>query len=274
MLYFLYTLIIYPLIQIIEFAFMLFQNVFKNAGVSVIGVSLAVSILCLPLYIVAEHWQQVQRDIEKKLDPGIRRIKTAFKGDEQYMILSTFYRQNHYSPIMAMRSSFGLLIQIPFFIAAYSFLSHLPILQGKGFWFIRDMGQQDALFSIGSFPINVLPVAMTVINIIAGAIYTKGFKAKDKIQIYGMALVFLVILYASPAGLVLYWTMNNVFSLVKNIFYKIKNPKKVLYILLVAAVAGLDAYLIFIHHGFMHKRLLLAVAVSLLLLAPLVISFV
>lgn len=274
MLYFLYTLIIYPLIQIIEFAFMLFQNVFKNAGVSVIGVSLAVSILCLPLYIVAEHWQQVQRDIEKKLDPSIRRIKTAFKGDEQYMILSTFYRQNHYSPIMAMRSSFGLLIQIPFFIAAYSFLSHLPILQGKGFWFIRDMGQQDALFSIGSFPINVLPVAMTVINIIAGAIYTKGFKAKDKIQIYGMALVFLVILYASPSGLVLYWTMNNVFSLVKNIFYKIKNPKKVLYILLVAAVAGLDAYLLFVHHGFMHKRLLLAVAVSLLLLAPLAIRCV
>ena len=89
-----------------------------------------------------------------------------------------------------------------------------------------------------------------------------------------MALVFLVILYASPSGLVLYWTMNNVFSLVKNIFYKIKNPKKVLYILLVAAVAGLDAYLIFIHHGFMHKRLLLAVAVSLLLLAPLAIRCV
>lgn len=274
MLNFLYTLIIYPLIQIIEFAFMLFQSVFKNAGISVIGVSLAVSVLCLPLYIVAEHWQQIQRDIEKKLDPGIQRIKSTFKGDEQYMILSTFYRQNHYHPIMALRSSFGLLIQIPFFIAAYNFLSHLPILQGRSFYFIHDMGQQDAMFRIGSFPVNILPIAMTIINIIAGAIYTKGFKLKDKVQIYGMALVFLVILYSSPSGLVLYWTMNNVFSLVKNVFYKIKNPKKVLYILLVIAVVGLDYFVLFVHNGFLHKRILLAVVASLILLAPFVVKFV
>ena len=115
MLNFLYTLIIYPLIQIIEFSFMLFDDVFKNAGIAVIGVSFAVSILCLPLYIVAEHWQEVQRAIEKELEPGIQRIKSVFKGDEQYMILSTFYRENRYNPIMALRSSFGLLIQIPFY---------------------------------------------------------------------------------------------------------------------------------------------------------------
>lgn len=273
MINFLYTVIIYPLIQIIEFAFMLFHDVFKNKGIDVIGVSLAVSILCLPLYIVAERWQQVQRDTEKKLAPGIQRIKTAFKGDEQYMILSTFYRQNHYTPIMSLRSSFGLLIQIPFFIAAYQFLSQLPALRGVQFWFIRDMGKPDALFRIGSFPVNVLPIAMTFINIIAGAIYTKGFKAKDKVQIYAMALVFLVILYNSPAGLVLYWTMNNVFSLVKNIFYKVKNPKKVLYIILVVIVAGLDAYLLFVHKGFLHKRILLVAAVSLLLLVPIAARF-
>ena len=72
---------------------------------------------------------------------------------------------------------------------------------------------------------------MTVINIVAGAVYTKGFPVKEKIQIYGMAAIFLIILYNSPAGLVLYWTMNNVFSLVKNIFYKLKNPLKSFYVL-------------------------------------------
>lgn len=274
MLNFLYTVIIYPLIQLIEFAFMLFNNVFKNEGISVIGVSLAVSIGTLPLYIVAEHWQQVQRDIEKKLDPGIQRIKSVFKGDEQYMILTTFYRQNHYHPLMALRSSFGLLIQIPFFMAAYSFLSNLPVLQGRSFFFINDMGQQDALFHIGSFPINVLPIAMTLINWVAGAIYTKGFKFKDKITIYGMALIFLVILYNSPAGLVVYWTMNNIFSLVKNIFYKIKNPLRVLYIILVAAIIGLDGYLLFVHNGFLHKRLLMAAVFSIFLLTPLAVKFI
>ncbi|UKI54053.1 MAG: YidC/Oxa1 family membrane protein insertase [Treponema sp.] len=211
---------------------------------------------------------------KKKLDPGINRIKSVFKGDEQYMILTTFYKENHYHPLMALRSSFGLLIQIPFFMAAYSFLSNLESLRGYSFLFIRDMGAQDALFSIGGFPINVLPIAMTLINIVAGAIYTKGFKFKDKITIYGMALVFLAILYSSPAGLVLYWTMNNVFSLVKNIFYKIKNPAKVLYAVFAAAVLGLDFYVIFVHNGFLHKRILLAAAATLLLAVPFLVKYI
>ncbi len=274
MLNFLYNVIIYPLIQIIEFAFVLFNSVFKNQGIAVIGVSIAVSVLCLPLYIVAEHWQQIQRDTEKKLEPGIRRIKSVFKGDEQYMILSTFYRENHYHPLMALRSSFGLLIQVPFFMAAYSFLSNLSALKGYSFLFIRDMGAPDAIFSIGGFPVNVLPIAMTLINIIAGAIYTKGFKFKDKITIYAMALIFLVILYTSPAGLVLYWTMNNVFSLVKNIFYKIKNPAKVLYALFVAVIICLDFYVLVVHNGLFHKRVLLACVATFFVFVPFLLKFI
>lgn len=233
---FLYTLIIYPLYQIIEVVYRVFYEICNNEGISVIGVSIAVTLLCLPLYAVAENWQQIERDTQKRMKSGIERIKDTFKSDEQYMILNTFYKQNHYHPMMALRSSFGLLIQIPFFIAAYSFLSSNTDLLGKSFFFIRDLGKQDALFSIGSFPINILPIAMTLINIIAGAIYTKGFPFKEKAQIYGMALVFLVILYTSPSGLVLYWTMNNVFSLVKNIFYKLKNPLKVFWLMMSGAM--------------------------------------
>jgi membrane protein insertase Oxa1/YidC/SpoIIIJ len=119
------------------------------------------------------------------------------------MILSTYYKQNHYHPVYALRSTFGLFIQIPFFIAAYSYLSHLQTLQGASFFFITDLGKPDALFSIGSGYINVLPLLMTLINIVSGAVYTKGLGAKDKMQLYGMALVFLVLLYNSPSGLVL-----------------------------------------------------------------------
>lgn len=203
---------------------------FKIPGISVIGVSAAVSIMCLPLYDIAEKWQAVERDTQKKLKPGIDRIKASFKGDEQYMILNTFYRQNHYHPLMSLRSSIGLLIQIPFFIAAYSFLSDCPEIKRTSFLCIRNLADPDALFTIGSFQVNVLPVLMTAINIIAGVIYTKGFSLREKLQIHIMALIFLIVLYKSPSGLVLYWTMNNVFSLVKNIFYKLKNPLKVLWL--------------------------------------------
>ena len=272
----LYTVILYPLVQLIEISYKLFDKLFSSTGLSVIGVSLTVTLFCLPLYIVAEKWQQVERDTQAKLKSGIDRIKSTFKGDEQYMILSTFYRQNHYHPMMALRSSFGLLIQVPFFMAAYSCLSSMPALQGQSFLFIRDMGVQDALFKIGNFPVNVLPIAMTVINIIAGAIYTKGFAIREKVQIYGMALLFLVILYTSPSGLVLYWTMNNVFSLIKNIFYKFKNPVKVLYILMCAGIAFVDIYILFLYDGAagFKKRLIACAALSVLIFIPLVIKVI
>lgn len=272
----LYSVILYPLVQVIEIAFKLFDKAFSNTGIAVIGVSLTVTLLCLPLYIVAERWQETERKIQLKLKPGIKRIKEAFTGDEQYMILSTFYAQNHYHPMMALRSSFGLLIQIPFFMAAYSCLSSLPALQGMPFLFIKDMGKPDAVFSIGSFNINILPIAMTVINCIAGAIYSKGHEPREKVQIYGMALLFLVILYNSPAGLVLYWTMNNVFSLVKNVFYKLKNPLKILYILMCSAIVFVSVFIMFIYDGgaSLKKRLLVTMVLLALIPLPIYIKFI
>lgn len=240
----LYTLLIYPLVLIVELCYRVFMAVVASEGVAILAVSVAITLLCLPLYAVAEKHQTAERETQKKLAPGVARIKKAFHGDEGYMVLSTFYRENHYSPIMQLRSSFGLLIQVPFFIAAYSFLSKCPELLGKRFLFIRDLGLPDALFSLGGFRVNVLPTAMTAINIAAGAIYSKGHGAREKVQIYAMAIVFLVILYQSPAGLVLYWTANNLFSLVKNVFYKLANPLKAFWALCTAALVAFTSYLL------------------------------
>ena len=270
----LFNLLIYPVKQIIEFAFSLFYHVFKNPGAAILGVSLAVTIMCLPLYIVAERWTDFERDTQKKLEGGVKRIKKYFKGDEQYMILSTYYRQNHYHPLMALRSSFSLLIQIPFFLAAYSYLSHLSLLQGDSFFILKDLGKSDSLFKIGNFTVNVLPVLMTLINCASGFVYTKGHSLREKLQVYIMAALFLVILYDSPSGLVLYWTLNQVFSLTKNIFMKLKNPLKVFYFCVVAAIVFCDAYLIFVHPGSFKRRVLMACVISLILFAPLFVKLI
>jgi membrane protein insertase Oxa1/YidC/SpoIIIJ len=74
------------------------------------------------------------------------------------MILSTYYRQNHYHPLYALRNSFGILIQIPFFIAAYTFLSHFNALKGASFVFIRDLGAPDGLLEINGIRFNILPI--------------------------------------------------------------------------------------------------------------------
>lgn len=270
----LYQIFIMPLIQLTEFFYSLFFEVTGNQGIAVIGLSFVVTIFTLPLYMVAEKWQETERNIQKKLKPGVERIKATFKGDEQYMVLSTFYRENHYHPIYALRSSFSLLIQIPFFIAAYNFLSNLEPLKNYSFLFIRSFGEPDATFHIGSFAVNILPIAMTIINCVAGFIYSKGHPLSEKIQIYACAAVFLLLLYNSPAGLVVYWTMNNILSLVKNIFYKIRNPKKVLYIIAcIASVCLILCGAFLFRHTKAIFRAMLVLAGILIPLAPFAVKF-
>ena len=232
----LYTLIISPLELLFEVIFSIADRIIGNAGLSIIFLSLAVNFLVLPLYKRADELQAEERDIQAKMATRLKQIKATFKGDERFFMIQEYYRINHYKPVYALKSSVSILLQIPFFIAAYNLLSGMTSLQGMRFGIISDLGREDAMFMIGSFPVNVLPILMTLINIVSGMIYTKGHPLKAKIQVYGLAAVFLVLLYHSPAGLVFYWLLNNVFSLVKNIFYKLKDPKKALNIVL--AVAG------------------------------------
>lgn len=231
----LYNIIISPIELVVEVVFeLLFRLLgrgYTNQGLAVIGVSLAISLLTLPLYRRADAVQQKERDMQKKLSRWVAHIKKTFKGDERFMMLQTYYRENNYSPLSALNGSISLLLEIPFFIAAYHFLSHLVELHGASFGPIADLGLPDRLIHVGSFSFNLLPVLMTAINCVSSAIYLKGFPLKDKVQTYGMALIFLVLLYNSPAGLVVYWTCNNIFSLVKNVFYRLKNPWKVFCIL-------------------------------------------
>jgi membrane protein insertase Oxa1/YidC/SpoIIIJ len=256
----LYMIIIYPITQVFEFVFVFTQKVFKETGLTIICISGVVSVICLPLYMVAENWQEVERNIQKRLATKIAKIKAVFSGDERYMILSAYYRQNHYHPIYALRSSFGLLIQIPFFIAAYSYLSQLQALQGVSFLFINDLGKPDALLPIAG-GINFLPILMTLINCAAGALYTRGLDIKDKVQIYGIALVFLVLLYNSSAALVLYWTLNNLFSLAKNLYLKLPFRKKHFFLFGIISIIALilSYYVLFIHNGSLNVRILIAV---------------
>jgi Preprotein translocase subunit YidC len=214
----LYQLLIGPLELLFEVIFALASRVIRSPGAVIVFLSLAMNILVLPLYRRADALQAEQRDQAARMKPWVDHIKKTFSGDERFMMLQTYYRQVGYRPTDALKGSVSLLLEVPFFVAAYRFLSGLTLLSGVSFGPIRDLGAPDALLQIGGLSINVLPILMTAINVVSAAIYMKGFPWKSKLQMYGMALVFLVLLYGSPAGLVFYWTLNNLFSLIKNIF--------------------------------------------------------
>ncbi len=214
---FLYYLTIKPIWLLFEIIFRTIYKICNNPGISILAVSIVMNILVLPMYLRSDALQDEERQKQKSMEYWVGRIRKTFSGDERFMILSEYYRQNNYQPYYVLKSSLSLLLQVPFFIAAYDFLSNLSILKGTPFLMIKDLGSADALISIGSVSINVLPILMTVINLTSAAIYTRGGTKKEKIQTVVFALVFLVLLYGSPAGLVIYWTLNNVFSLLKNV---------------------------------------------------------
>ncbi len=222
----LHKLILSPIELLFDVIFSLSKEFTGSPVLSIVVLSLAINLLVLPLYKKADDLQREEQEISKKLKPRIDQIKSAFTGDERFMMLQTFYRQNNYRPYFVLRGSLSLLLQIPFFMAAYNFLSNLNALQGVSFGPIANLAKPDALLTLGGITVNLLPILMTLINIVSGAIYTRGMPLKSKIQLYGMALLFLILLYDSPAGLVFYWTLNNIFSLGKNIFSRLKKPAK------------------------------------------------
>ncbi len=222
----LYLFFIYPIELFIETVFSISMKFLSNPGVAICFVSLFVQISVLPLYKKADKMQEIERAKQNEMQRWVTHIKKTFRKDERFMMLSEYYRQQGYDPLMSLRGSISLLLQIPFFIAAYHYLSNLDILNGTPFLMIRDLGIPDALISAGTIKLNLLPILMTVINLLSGAVYMQGYRLREKIQLLVTALVFLVLLYDSPAGLVLYWTLNNLFSLLKNIVMKVLNAGK------------------------------------------------
>ena len=210
-----YLLIIKPIETVLGFLFRTYVHLTGSYGLSIILLSLSVTIIMFPLFYIAEVWKRKEQEVEKRMKKRLSYIKRYYTGQKRYCMIKATHRLEGYTAASSFRTSFGLLIQIPFFFAAYHLLSHYEPYRGVSWLFIKDFAVPDGLL----WGLNLLPIAMTVINIVSSSIYMRGSRAKDIVELYVMAGVFLLLLYASPAALVLYWTMNNVFSVGKSLIF-------------------------------------------------------
>lgn len=215
----LYDIFIYPLEFLMQIVLGYSIGVTGGPLLSLVILSFSVSVISLPVYHIAEKWQDKERSIQKKLKPKIDEFKSIFKGAVLNTYINTLYRQNNYHPFHAVRSSFGLLIQIPFFFAAYHLLSNYPYFNGMTAFIFKDLGKPDGLVKIGGAVINILPFIMTAVNLLSSAVYSKKLGRNEKVQVYGISILFLLLLYNASSALLIYWTCNNLFSLFKNLVY-------------------------------------------------------
>ena len=219
-----YRIIIQPIVYLMEMLVYLSGQVFGFVPMQIFILSTGIFFITFPMYSRAEQIQETQRLQLEHMQIWVNHIRRVFRKEERVMVLNAYYKQNHYHPLYALKSLVPLMLQAVFFVAAYRFLDSWDGMREQTFLWVKDLSEPDC---IPGSSIHLLPIIMTLCNILSGVLYTKGHSAREKVQVYGLAVLFLILLYTSPSGMVLYWTFNNLLSLVYHFLEKCKEKRRI-----------------------------------------------
>jgi len=198
----------------------------SSAGLAIILLSLAVKIILWPLTRIADGWQEEVNRIQSRIQPRIDDVRRRFKGEEAHNLTLQIYRDEGVHPLFTLKSLGGFAIQVPMFIAAFDMLADNFALSGRSFLWIGDLAAPDRFaalpFTLPFFgtDLNLLPAIMTLFTVLSAltqreASLTPALLKKQRRQLYLMAAGFFLLFYTFPAGMVLYWTANNVWHFLK-----------------------------------------------------------
>lgn len=228
-----------PLIFILQILLLTYHELIGGFFIPLILLSATTSIIIIPLEKWSVRIAREEKELNAILSPQITAIKRESRGKTRHDAMVRLYSRYSYHPFFALRSACGILVQIPLLYAAYEMISNVPDIQGVAAYpFITNLSQPDHM----AWGFNLLPVLMTIINF--GAVFTTpGFSKRETLQGIVLALLFLLILYNCPSALLIYWTANNFFSLIKNALLKRlpENTFSLRYILLFSAAVSILA---------------------------------
>jgi YidC/Oxa1 family membrane protein insertase len=181
--------------------------------------SYAAAIIVLTLIIKSLLWpiqNKATNQLRKMslLTPKMTELREKYKDDPQKMNeeVMKLYREYGVNPFSGC---VPMLIQIPIFFGFYAMLGSAIELRNSSFLWVQDLSQPDTVFRLWGFPVNVLPIVMTGSMIWQMAISPKSGDAMQQRIFYFMPVVFLVFCYNYASGLALYWTTQNLFSIVQ-----------------------------------------------------------
>jgi len=202
-------------------------------GLAVMVLSVLVGILMRPLSKIADRLQDQVHQIDARLAPTLASIKKNYKGAEQSEKILAMYKEEKVHPLYSLKSLAGVFVVIPVFIGAFDMLAENIHLSGESFLWIADLSNPDAFLQLpfqlpffGGY-LNLLPFIMTGFSYVASKLHhhpAMGVEQQRKHSrnLVVMALGFLVLFYTFPAGMVLYWTTNNLISVIKALWQRRK----------------------------------------------------
>jgi YidC/Oxa1 family membrane protein insertase len=209
------------LVEILKFFLELFHRLIPNYGVAIILVTVLLKVLLFPL--TRKSYESTAR--MQTLQPKMNELREKYKGNPQKLNqeMAAMYKKEGVSPL---GGCLPMLLQFPILIAFYSLLNTHFALRGAVFipgW-INDLSAPEAIFTFT--PVNILsfefgavralPFIMLVTTFLSSKLMqspsTDASGRNMKMMTYMMPIMFFFILYNMPSGLLLYWTMQNIFT--------------------------------------------------------------
>ena len=152
----------------------------------------------------------------KKINPRIMEMRERLKDKPQEMQqqMMKIYKEEKVNP---MGGCFPIMVQIPVFIALYwVLLSSVEMRGAPWVLWINDLSAPDTLFGTIpgiDMPFGLLPIIMTLTTMLQTALNPAPPDPLQAKLMWFMPLIFSVMFFFFPAGLVLYWITNNVLSI-------------------------------------------------------------
>jgi len=193
------AIIAWPLFWLLE----KFHALSGNWGVAIILLTVLIKIIFFPLS--AASYKSMAK--MKLITPRLTKIREMYGNDRQKMnqAMMDLYRTEKINPL---GGCFPILVQIPVFIALYwVLLAAIELRQAPFMLWIKDLSALD--------PYYVLPILMTATMVVQTKLNPVPPDPVQAQVMKYMPYVFSIFFFFFPAGLVLYWLVNNILSILQ-----------------------------------------------------------
>lgn len=202
----------------------------SNWGVAIIIMTICIKLIFWPLTAKASKSQKRMHKIQQPL----QEIRSKYKDNPKKLQQETvkLFKENGVNPAAGC---LPILIQIPIFLGLFGMLRTASELRFADFLWITDLSQPDTVAVLpifGGFPVNIMPIFMMITMVVqmrmmptptppAGA--GKEMAEMQQKMFKFMPFIFVIFLYNFSSGLVVYWTVQNLLTILQQY---ITNKKK------------------------------------------------
>ena len=177
------------------------HSVLQNWGWAIVALVLLIKIAFY--WLNAKAYASMAK--MKAINPRVMEMRERLKNNPQQMQqeMMKIYREEKVNP---MGGCFPIMVQIPVFIALYwVLLSSVEMRNAPWVGWIQDLSAPDPYF--------ILPLIMTLTTLLQTALNPAPPDPMQAKLMWMMPLIFSVMFFFFPAGLVLYWITNNILSI-------------------------------------------------------------